>query len=120
MSMQREPLDPEVERYLTTLRRIPVEVRQSMATREFDMGDPTTCVCGWAIQDSLTHAVGRAVIYRDVKQMCVEQFGGSYDEWDAIFGGVCYTHVHLPNIETAFTIAVSETVPAPRKRKRGA
>lgn len=104
--------------YLTTLRRIPPEVRQSMATREFDMISPWACVCGWAIRDAVLAATGEDT-HRYNSERCAARFGGTYAEWEAIFCDVCYVTT-LPAIETAFTIAVAETVPAPRRTARGA
>lgn len=105
--------DVDYRPYLKTLRRIPREVRQSMATREFEMGSPWTCVCGWAMRDDIIHATGidSGANSDGVIFACTQRFGGSYEEWEAIFGGVCYPH-NLAAIETAFTIAVAETVRA--------
>lgn len=107
-------LDTDVQRYLTTLRRIPKEVRLSMATREYDMNDPATCVCGWAIRDELLRAVGSEnESHGFVQNECAERFGGEVESWDAIFDGVCYPE-RLPLIEEAFTLAVMEAVGASR------
>lgn len=110
--MTHATLDPKVEAYLTTLRRIPPEVRQSMATREFAISDPWSCVCGWAIREDILAATGEDVEPTVTDEFaCSRVFGGTSDEWRAIFLGICYPD-NTSLIEEAFAIAVAETVDA--------
>jgi hypothetical protein len=103
-------LPEDVRGYLTTLRRIPAPVRQSMAAREFDMNWSETCVCGWAIRDALEAATGRDSQGYGTPGDCVRLFGGTDDEWYRIYYGVLPHNGKLRSIETAFAIAVAETV----------
>ena len=88
--------------YLDTLMRIPDDVILAMGTREFDMWEPSECVCGWALREGLARAPGYASVNADdVNQYrladgtrfvggtvdrCVGVFGGRYAEWNTIFG----------------------------------
>lgn len=121
----------EYASYLRTLRRIPAEIRLSMATREFDMHDADMCITGWAIREALLRAFGTmkrvpGMEVDGVKQCDPEAsiraaqtlYGGTREEWARIFwgvdgkdaqGNVAWTS-ELPAIETAFTLAVAEAV----------
>ena len=103
------------QRYLRTLRRIPKPIRLAMATREFEMEYEGTCLCGWAIRESLAFANGLTADQQRVwdapessfvPDACALRFGGRKASWRAIFWGV--TDHRLPVIEAAFTQAVVE------------
>lgn len=103
---------PNYRTYLKTLRRIPDDAILDMATREFDMGDPETCICGWAFAEALAIAAGAPA--EDVKScdwvtnaMCCNVFGGTQQEWLDIFGGVT-SETTMPLIELAFVHRVEE------------
>lgn len=97
-------MNADVQRYLTTLRRIPPDVVRRMATREFNMLNDSRCVCGWAIREALDDAVGRRST-----DLCQQEFGGDFWEWAAIYHGV--TDLRLPFIEEAFARRVAECCP---------
>ena|SRR6185503_3398691 len=96
--------------YLTTLRRIPDDVILSMATREFQMYDPPSCICGWAMREDLLAATGSQGGGHSGPVRCAARFGGTEQEWGAIFGGVTDTYGVLPRIEMAFVRRVDEAV----------
>ena len=99
--------------YLKTLRLIPRDAILDMATRQFNMTDPTSCVCGWAIREHLALSTGVSVedasaysgagYWANVSEM----LGGTTNEWADIFNGVT-NRVTLPAIEEAFTRRVME------------
>jgi hypothetical protein len=111
---ERIAISPAARPFLKTLRRIPEDVRLSMATRHFDMWHPSACVCGWAIRDALAAAgeklpVKNASLALPSDEMCHLRFGGGRMEWDSIFCGVV-DRDRLPLIEEAFTVAVMEAI----------
>ena len=123
-----QKLDPDVQRYLTTLRRIPKEVRLSLGGRAFYLNDVPSCLCGWAVRDALLAMSGVEVeegayywhdavstLGSSTAPRCVQLFGGSYEEWVDVFLGVT-SAFRLPAIETAFTLAVMEAAGVARVR----
>lgn len=106
--------------YLKTLRRVPDDVILATASREFDMGDATTCICGWVLRESLARMTNKRA--DDVDQYdylpseygtvprCVSRFGGGEEEWTNIFDGV--GDARFPAIELAFVDRVLEAVEA--------
>lgn len=124
--------------YLKTLRRIPDEIILDMGTREFEMGSSSACVCGWALRAALApilslapHRIApewdgsaysscqvddpRLEMY-GVVERCVNFWGGTHDEWYALFTGVIppYNGLplrgRLPEIERAFVERLNEAV----------
>lgn len=110
-----EPIPLEVLSFLQTLRRLPDDVVLDMATREFQMGEPDTCVCGWAIRHALARRLDVAPedVNGDTVSVHSEEklYGGTWQEWYSIFQGVC-GDVDLPLIELAFVIRVDEAASA--------
>lgn len=103
---------------LRTLRRIPDDVVLAMATVKYTMGEGACCVVGWAVRQDLLAATGEddAWMFGAIPR-AVERFGGTYDEWNDIFSGVCYdetrkAHMSLPEIELAFVQRIDEAVRA--------
>ncbi len=102
--------------YLKTLRRIPKPIRLAMATRVFDMDDDEVCLCGWAVREALAYANGKAAeeysvhegaaMWTSSERQAVALFGGTVQEWQAIYFGV--VELDLPIIERAFVTAVVE------------
>lgn len=108
--------------YLATLRRIPNEIVLSVGSRDMDMGDPMTCLCGWALREGLANMAKLADAERvshyipsvwpssypsnGVPDKCARLFAGDWLEWNAVFMGV--TDERAPLIETAFAIRVAE------------
>lgn len=106
-----------VNQALRTLRRIPDSVILSMGTVEYSMGMPHACVCGWAIRADLLAATGTDAYDGDPRRIASERFGGTWEEWRAIFSGVCYDEHDdlrdfpmLPDIELAFVCRIDEAV----------
>lgn len=102
-------------RAIRTLRRIPPDIRWELATREFDMGDNTTCLIGTAVRAGLARAQNLAT--EDVSDagkyepaVATELFGGKEKSWEEIYSGVMDDR--FPIIERAFTNALLETIPA--------
>lgn len=78
-------------KYLQTLRRLPDEVVLDMATREFTMSRADFCLCGWAMRAALSQANGKTPEEFDdfgFPSDMAERFGGTEDEWRAIYLGV--------------------------------
>jgi hypothetical protein len=44
-------MNSNVEKYLTTLRRVPDDVILSTATRDIDLAETYRCVCGWTARE---------------------------------------------------------------------
>lgn len=104
-------MNADVQRYLTTLRRIPPDVVRRMATREFNMlNDDSRCVCGWAIREALDDAVGRLTGTWST-DLCQQEFGGDFWEWAAIYHGVTDLRLPFIFIEEAFARRVAECCP---------
>lgn len=123
--------------YLKTLRRIPDEIILDMGTRAFDMKEPTTCVCGWALRIAIAPILGRTAemidpewdgsrhttipvpdsrLIEDGVTLRCGKFWGGVEEWEAVFNGVLpfdgenpYSG-HLPEIERAFVERLDEAV----------
>jgi hypothetical protein len=101
-------------RVIRAFRRIPADIRQELATREFDMDYGTSCLVGTAVKAGLARMQNLAT--EDVEMYDYEPgkakqlFGGSQRVWAEIFVGV--TDDRFPVIERAFTNALLETIPA--------
>lgn len=98
-------------KYLKTLRRIPDDIVLSVATREIVDISPSQCVCGWAIRESIARAANmpaeEVIVTFPVTWRCENAFGGTDEEWSAIFLGIC-DEAQAPRIEAAFVIRVME------------
>lgn len=123
MPRPKYQIDPATARYLATLRRIPKEIVLDMAFRDFDMGDPDTCICGWAFRESLAARsdvdasnVSGPVMASDRDELTSDftcrrlaaVFGSTRDAWNEIYWGVTGTSALF--IEEAFTLRVQECV----------
>lgn len=109
------------QQYLKTLRRVPDDEILSVATREMEMTDGKTCLCGWVIREHIARITGQApedvYPYNDAAdfgeawspdERCAEFFGGSRAEWNALYEGVYKEPA--PLIERAFVERVLECV----------
>ena len=112
-------ITPEARPYLDTLRRIPADVRLSMATRELHVSSRSSCVCGWAIREAVARTTERDAgdVPRDDPAVPVDfssastmkkLYGGSYEEWDDIYWLSTDYSASSSYIEEAFLIAVAE------------
>lgn len=117
-----------VLQYLNTFRHVPGPVMLDLATREFQMSGPQVCIAGWAFRAGLSQLNGSTYGHRTPDEIteCVDlrwlsqHYGGSYNDWNAIFLGVCETgdpgeENLLARIELAFTLRIEELV---SRRKR--
>lgn len=92
---------------LKTLQRIPDRIILAVATRDLELSDPYSCLCGWAIRESLAEMRGMAASdvpydsYGPTTMECAEVFGGADREWTGIFSGVTRAE-SLPTIERAY------------------
>lgn len=102
------------QRVVRTLRRIPADIRQELATREFDMENSFSCLIGTAVRAGLARAQNLATeeIAQPlfVPEKAAELFGGREESWYEIYNGVM--DERFPVIERAFTNALLETIPA--------
>jgi hypothetical protein len=84
--------DPKVRAYFNTLLLLPDDVVLDLATREFHMHNPYSCLCGWAIRVGMSRLTGKtpeeAILLFGWSHDMSRQFGGTYSEWHAIFVGV--------------------------------
>lgn len=93
--------------YLATLTRLPDDIVLAVMGRDLDLGYPYECVCGWAVRESIARELGIAAsdvasgiqLPNLIVVECANRFGGSVDEWDRIFIGVC--NDQMPLIEEA-------------------
>lgn len=99
--------------YLRTIRRIPDRIILAIASRDVIPSSPTSCICGWAIRESLARASNMDAEKIDaytrvdsVVDACADRFGGTWEEWDAVFRGIA--GVEAPLIEEAFVDRVME------------
>jgi hypothetical protein len=102
-------------RALRALRHIPANIRQELATRDFDMYDGSTCLVGTAVRAGLARAQNLATediptAGRYEPDLATELFGGKLSSWEEIYAGVM--DERFPVIERAFTNALLETIPA--------
>lgn len=117
-------ISPEAAGYLRTLRRIPADVRLSMATREIDMSDGNHCICGWALREAVsaaanlpaevitvegvlwdppTHNTDTNNRWGHAARGCQRRWGGEFvGEWQSVYVAPD------PLIEEAFAFAVME------------
>lgn len=98
-----------------TFKRIPDDIILYIAGSELDLGDPKTCVCGWALNAAILAGTKRAKafkerfsLYPDINDPMssgpdemVHVFGGEPWEWAIIYYGVVMRDV-TPFIELAF------------------
>lgn len=102
-------MNAPVSQYLETLRRVPDDVILSVATREFDMPNPRTCLCAWLVREQLAQQHDTAA--DDEVGWAIDEkvlFGGTSSEWAEIYVGVLDRR--LPAIELAFVDRVAEAV----------
>jgi hypothetical protein len=105
-------------KYLKTLRRIPDDIILDVAARDLDLNSGNRCICGWVIRDLIASTTGSApedTAAYDFdggpfapSDRCRASFGGSKDEWDAVYFGVGVD----PAVELAFVHRVKEAVGA--------
>ena len=103
----------KVHGFLETLRRIPDDIVLSMMTLDLVLEEPSRCLCGWAVRESIARATNREASFvatEFVPEQVVREFGGTYDEWDAIYYGVCGKNA--PYIERALALRIEEAVNA--------
>ena len=100
--------------YLKTLRRIPDDIVLAIASREIDVNNRDTCICGWALRENIARSLDKAA--DDVENpswstsvACADAFGGYVDEWSDVFLGVMDTPT-VSLIEAAFVERVLEAV----------
>lgn len=111
-------ISPEAAPYLKTLRRIPADVRLSMATRAIDPDARQTCICGWAIREAIAAVRHGDATYTDRDSdpnvspssaaAMRDLYGGTYDEWDRLYWDVASHLPTSPLIEEAFVTAIQE------------
>ncbi len=103
--------------YLKTLRRLPADIVLSMATRNIQVGNPSACVCGWAIRESLAFTNGKPAEEYRVSEACdpwhqgeylAKEYGGTVGEWDSLFYDA--SSLLTPIVEEAFLRRVAECV----------
>lgn len=116
--------------YLKTLRRVPDEIILSVATRNLKLAEGASCLCGWAVREAIARIRQTDPVHVFFESgngdRCATLFGGTEDEWQAIYHGVaddpqCYDWTtgryvpnegcRLPEIERAFVERVLECVP---------
>lgn len=104
--------------YLDTLRRVPDDIILSVATREMDMGDGETCLCGWFVKEQ----VGRILNvdpadvdpYDDAPDATAfapndkawQLFGGDDLDWYRLYNNAAWD----TDVERAFVARVLEAV----------
>lgn len=71
-----------MNKYLKTLKKIPDDIVLSMATREFNMVNPCTCICGWALREAIMQNGEEDDICGVIG--AVSRFGGTYQEWSKL------------------------------------
>lgn len=126
----------------TRYRRVPDDIILSVASREFEMGDNASCVCGWIVREAVARLRNVAAEMVDLsdtimlpngeefylsKEGCHMIFGGSRLGWEEIFHGVTGIsdfdptyegNPAVPDIERAFMNRVMEARnPRPSKIK---
>ena len=96
---------------------IPDHIIQDMATRKFNMGSNSSCVCGWAFKAGIQDLIdnGEKERAEDIKNPfntqhtnsgCRSIYGGRKSDWNEIYCGVLYS-VSLPIIELEFVRRVN-------------
>jgi hypothetical protein len=103
-----------LEQYLDTLERIPDDIVLSALTRDLDLFNGQTCLCGWVLREKLSQVTGKDAetievdtFERSVPEECAKEFGGTYEEWDSIYQGVTFSN-RAPVIERALMLRVLE------------
>lgn len=103
--------------HLETLRRVPDDVILAAGSRDFEMGDGTTCVCGWVVREALArlpehkHETADQLNEMGYPFRCVTLFGGTEEEWQKIYDGVTYGPT-LEHVELAFALRMDEALGA--------
>lgn len=101
--------------YFKTFRLMPDEVVLDLCTRSLVMGSEIKCVCGWALRAEIARVADRAperirLNYGGYAPTeCAERFGGTREEWMAIYYGVL-AGGELVKIENALVKRLDEIV----------
>lgn len=93
--MRRKQLSEPVNAYHATLRRVPDDIILAVGSREIDMGDGNTCVCGWVIREHIARLTAAAPESIDAyanygtdgnpRRKCTDAFGGTDEEWSRVY-----------------------------------
>lgn len=101
--------------YLRTLRRLPSDIVQEIATRNLNLLNGEACVCGWALRAGIARQrktdAAEVETELSVCNGLEDMFGGTWREWDRIFVGVTESDT-MPIIEEAFVARLAETMGA--------
>lgn len=113
----------EVQRHLTTLRRLPDDVVLEVAGQDLDLADSNSCLCGWALRGVMAKLQHTAIRKWNVERtenyasrhggVCsalVNKVGGTYQDWHEIFIGVVGKEETIAAVEHAWTLRVDEAV----------
>jgi len=113
-------------RALKLLRLVPDDIILSIATRDFNMIDGASCLCGWVVRETLAR-IRNVPIHTSVmdsiapESMCCELYGGDRGDWEDVFAGVMRDETELewsPNrmnlidVELALITRLNEIVDA--------
>lgn len=107
-------IEEDVDGFYTTLCYLPDDVVLDIATREMDMGDHKTCLCGWALR-AIVAKVQQVTTeraeppYGSIVGGLAKRVGGTQSEWNDIFIGVCDDE-KLLKIELAWVYRVDDAV----------
>lgn len=92
---------------------IPDRIVLSVSSRDLDLRYGPSCLCGWAIRESLAEAARKdasdvGVDFFRVVDGCVDQFGGHHYEWESVYFGV--TDRRKRTIERAWVDRLQQAV----------
>ena len=96
--------------YLDTLRRIPADIILAIAAQDFDEQRGSSCVCGWALRESIARSANVApeeIQTGYAPYGCADRFGGDMEEWERLYYGACQS---TRNVERAFVKRLDEIV----------
>lgn len=78
-----------VAQYRRTLDRIPDDIVLSMASREIEPNEGPSCICGWAVRESIARVCGidasEAPTPSRIIYECWNRFGGTEPEWASVY-----------------------------------
>lgn len=82
----------------STLDRIPDAIVRAVSKRDLDPWCAEECICGWAVREVAARKIWNRVLRRDAEDIVVDPydvfpktvdiFGGTEDEWQAVYTGI--------------------------------
>lgn len=118
--------DERTAAFRKTLDRLPDEIALAIGLHVYDketLDYGQSCVCGWIVREAIARETGRdpEEVHTDRPRFdIVDRFGGTFDDWDQIFTGVCEPDRAALIEEALFDRVMAAATASTRKARRSA